>query len=100
MTKKTNEIIHKTSKIVKNRKLEEAIDKQILGKAWMDPPSGRGPSRSKSSKGRVPGSPGLTGTIYNQFYKPNPEHKPMRPLPINLENQLSHLETQYKSKHN
>ena len=27
----------------------------------------------------------LKGTLYNQFYKPNPEAAPMKPLPRNLD---------------
>lgn len=101
MTKKTNEILHKTSKIVANRKIDEANDKQLFEKAWVEPPSVRGRARSKSSVGRGrPQETGLTGTIYNQFYKINPERKPMRPLPANIDDQLNHLETQYQSKHN
>ena len=30
----------------------------------------------------------IKGTLYNQFYKPNPEASPMKPLPKNLDNQL------------
>lgn len=40
----------------------------------------------------------MTGTIYNQFYRPNPEASPARKLARNLEQQLNSLETHYKER--
>ena len=34
----------------------------------------------------------LTGTLYNQFYSTNPEASPIKPLPSNIEEQISNLE--------
>ena len=40
----------------------------------------------------------LTGTLYNQFYSTNPEASPVKPLPINIEDQIVNLENIQKKK--
>ena len=61
--------------------------------AWAEPPSSYADVDQKSKtvqieeKGKK-SKETLKGTLYNQFYKPNPEAAPMKPLPRNLDKQL------------
>ena len=55
--------------------------------AWAEPPATYGVADSKSQTVKIHEgkNDSLKGTLYNQFYKPNPEASPMKPLPKNLD---------------
>ena len=40
----------------------------------------------------------LSGTIFNQFYISNPDRKPMKPLPPNLEKHIKAIEDEHQQK--
>uniref|UniRef100_A0A7S3CKE6 Uncharacterized protein n=1 Tax=Strombidium rassoulzadegani TaxID=1082188 RepID=A0A7S3CKE6_9SPIT len=114
---KTNYYLHKKSQVVKKRVRDEDVAKDLSQRAWDEPPSAKArppvsppprpeeprsldsqkQRRAGASKGPQPKEE-LHGTIYNQFYRFNPETKPMKPLPRNLESQIERLEREQRSK--
>ena len=91
--KKTNDVLHTYQKAVHQRHRDPRLAKDLVREAYDDPPSPlkkSQPNTSKSSENK--------GTIFNQFFSPNPEAKPALPDPNNLNDQLQNLESRYKTK--
>jgi len=112
LTEKTESILHKNCKIQNKRKKDSILVPYAKeAKAWAEPPviyeAQRKNKKSKENSnqlhksagylGKVKSNPNkggaqvlpdsvpMTGTMYNQFFKVNPEASPMRPLAKNLE---------------
>ena len=79
-TSKTNDVLHLYQKAVKQRHRDPGLPKDLVNKAFVDPPGAHIKHGSTTLKSPVPGR----GTIYNQFFSPNPEASPALPPPVNL----------------
>lgn len=99
MTEKTNKQLHLWSKQVKKRYRDSYVSKDLESKAWADPlavgpppktakDQTRNPPASKSLATKSAGNRTAGGTLFNQFYRPNRETSPMKPLAPNLDSQI------------
>lgn len=106
MTEKTNKQLHMWSKQVKKRYRDSHVSKDLESRAWVDPVAvvamksakdqTRNPPASKSQAAKSfhqGGNRASGGTLFNQFYRPNKEMSPMKPLAPNLDSQIENLES-------
>ena len=74
---KTNNVLHQKSRILHKRQIVDPLEKVTDSQAW---------------------EPVQKGSIYQHFYTPNPERKPVKPFPKNMEKQLVQLERTNEEK--
>lgn len=85
-TPKTNNVLHLYQKAVKQRHRDPGLPKDLVTKAYVNPPGIKVNSEALKS-------PDARGTIFNQFFSPNPEASPALPPPKHLSDQVQRLET-------
>lgn len=93
-TPKTNDVIHLYQKAVKQRHRDPSLPKDLVAKAFVNPTDPGIKQGSKTLKNAV----ARNGTIYNQFFSPNPEASPALPPPKNLFEQVKTLDQLQKNK--